>query len=284
MDRHVGHNRLTIQTSNNDSGEDLDHTNPRPGPSIAQYRLLCHTPKMVEVRQVRMWMYQTLSIPPSQRLVQLSLLKNCFESWCGNSPWLLVYLSTPSSLELQFAICISSNTKKPHEMTFTPYPNEVYTTFSFLGFIMCMIPFAWHLKGQKFRWFFFSNGLNDFWPAWNAGTCLHMFWAGIECLIFCINSIVWHGNTFNPAPIWCDICKLLSIYWSQLIFYRISHEDYHRRFYWHPCICPLYQPATLPVAIKSNPKRGHHEVWQDARARRRPWYFCRDPHSFHDSW
>ena len=29
-----------------------------------------------------------------------------------------------------------------------PPPNELYTAFSFIGFIMCAIPMYWHLEGQ----------------------------------------------------------------------------------------------------------------------------------------
>jgi pheromone a factor receptor len=44
-------------------------------------------------------------------------------------------------------------------------------------------------------------------PAWNTGTCLYMIWAGLGCLMQCINSIVWNGNMVNRAPIYCDICE-----------------------------------------------------------------------------
>lgn len=68
-----------------------------------------------------------------------------------------------------------------------PYPNELFSTFAFLGFVLCAIPFPWHLE------------------AWNTGTCLYMAWTGIGCLILFINSIVWHGNAINWAPVYCDI-------------------------------------------------------------------------------
>jgi len=32
-----------------------------------------------------------------------------------------------------------------------------------------------------------------------------MFWVGLSCLTFFVNSIVWDGNVFNWAPVWCDI-------------------------------------------------------------------------------
>jgi hypothetical protein len=30
----------------------------------------------------------------------------------------------------------------------SPPPNEVYTAFSFIGFVLCAIPLYWHLKGN----------------------------------------------------------------------------------------------------------------------------------------
>ena len=47
----------------------------------------------------------------------------------------------------------------------------------------------------------------DVCQAWNTGTCLYMIWTGIACFIQFINSIVWNGNAYNPAPVWCDISE-----------------------------------------------------------------------------
>lgn len=69
--------------------------------------------------------------------------------------------------------------------------NHVFSAFSCLGFILVSIPFAWHLE------------------AWNTGTCLYMFWVGMSCLGFFINSVVWDGNSVNWAPAWCDITARL---------------------------------------------------------------------------
>lgn len=66
------------------------------------------------------------------------------------------------------------------------YP--LFPIFAFLGFILSLIPLPWHLQ------------------AWNSGTCYYMIWTSLACLNQFINSIVWHGNALNPAPIWCDIC------------------------------------------------------------------------------
>ncbi|KAG1750492.1 GPCR fungal pheromone mating factor, partial [Suillus paluster] len=65
--------------------------------------------------------------------------------------------------------------------------------FSCLTFFLVLIPFPWHLQ------------------AWNAGTCVYMFWGGISCLIQFVNSIVWHNNVLNVAPVWCDISTKLFI-------------------------------------------------------------------------
>ncbi|KAH9956847.1 GPCR fungal pheromone mating factor [Russula compacta] len=66
-------------------------------------------------------------------------------------------------------------------------PNEVYAAFSFIGFLMCAIPFYWHMQ------------------AWNTGTCLYMAWIGLGCLTQCINSIVWNKNIVDRARVYCFI-------------------------------------------------------------------------------
>jgi pheromone a factor receptor len=65
-------------------------------------------------------------------------------------------------------------------------PNELFSALSFIGFVMCAIPFYWHLE------------------AWSTGTCLYMFWAGLGCLLESINSMVWNKNMILRAPIYCD--------------------------------------------------------------------------------
>ncbi|KAI9462940.1 pheromone A receptor-domain-containing protein [Russula earlei] len=72
-------------------------------------------------------------------------------------------------------------------------PNQVYSAFSFVGFLMCAIPFYWHLE------------------SWNTGTCLYMAWTGLGCLIQCINSIVWNKNMINRAPVYCDIATRIQV-------------------------------------------------------------------------
>nr|AAF01420.1 Rcb3.42 [Coprinopsis cinerea] len=65
------------------------------------------------------------------------------------------------------------------------YP--AFPVLSFIGFVLVLIPLPWHLQ------------------AWNSGTCLYMIWTALGCLNFFINSIVWHGNAIDRAPLWCDI-------------------------------------------------------------------------------
>jgi len=74
-----------------------------------------------------------------------------------------------------------------------PPPNEVYTAFSFIGFVLCAIPFYWHLE------------------AWNTGTCLYMAWAGIGCLVQCVNSIIWNNNVIIRAKVYCDIAIRIQV-------------------------------------------------------------------------
>ncbi|KAH7911855.1 pheromone A receptor-domain-containing protein [Hygrophoropsis aurantiaca] len=65
------------------------------------------------------------------------------------------------------------------------YP--LYPIFAFLGFILSIIPLPWHLQ------------------AWNSGTCYYMIWTALACLNQFINSVIWHNNAINFAPVWCDI-------------------------------------------------------------------------------
>ncbi|KAF8484428.1 pheromone A receptor-domain-containing protein [Russula emetica] len=74
-----------------------------------------------------------------------------------------------------------------------PPPNELYSAFSFFGFVLCAIPFYWHFKAR------------------NTGTCLFMIWTGLGCLIQCINSIVWNKNMINKAPVYCDISTRIQV-------------------------------------------------------------------------
>ncbi|KAH9039138.1 STE3-domain-containing protein [Lactarius pseudohatsudake] len=67
------------------------------------------------------------------------------------------------------------------------YPNQIYSAFSFVGFLLCAIPLYGMLE------------------AWNIGTCLYIAWAGLGCLNFFINSVIWNSSVANVAPVWCDI-------------------------------------------------------------------------------
>ncbi|KDQ50791.1 hypothetical protein JAAARDRAFT_199631 [Jaapia argillacea MUCL 33604] len=71
--------------------------------------------------------------------------------------------------------------------------NEVFSGFSFVGFLLVSIPFYWHAQ------------------AWNAGTCLYMGWTAMQCLNAFINSVVWNNNAINWAPVFCDISSKLSV-------------------------------------------------------------------------
>nr|AIX99553.1 pheromone receptor [Cyclocybe aegerita] len=66
------------------------------------------------------------------------------------------------------------------------YP--AFPVFVFISFVLVLIPLPWHLQ------------------AWNSGTCLYMIWTAVGCLNLFVNSIIWHNNVVDWAPVWCDIC------------------------------------------------------------------------------
>src|SRR6266576_1228542 len=91
-------------------------------------------------------------------------------------------------------------------------PNELYSAFSFIGFMLCAIPFYWHFKGKRATinliGVFFLRNDN---VAWNTGTCLFIIWTGLGCLLQCINSIVWNKNMIDRAPVYSFICNSLHV-------------------------------------------------------------------------
>ena len=91
-------------------------------------------------------------------------------------------------------------------------PNELYSVFSFIGFVLSVIPFYWHFKGTRATIHLIglqSLTKNDN-VARNTGTCLFMIWTGLGCLLQCVNSIVWNKNMINRAPVYCDIGNFLN--------------------------------------------------------------------------
>lgn len=71
------------------------------------------------------------------------------------------------------------------------YP--LFPIFAFTGFIVVLIPLPWHLQ------------------AWNSGTCMYIAWTALTCLLHFVNSVVWHNNALNVAPVWCDISTKIFI-------------------------------------------------------------------------
>ena len=100
-------------------------------------------------------------------------------------------------------------------------------------------------------------------PAWNTGTCLFMIWAGLGCLMQCINSIVWNGNMINRAPVYCDICKPLdplSLERSLTLHHRTATRIQVAMNVAIPAcsLCinrRLYKIATAKVAMTTNSER-----------------------------
>ncbi|KZV72325.1 STE3-domain-containing protein [Peniophora sp. CONT] len=65
--------------------------------------------------------------------------------------------------------------------------NVVFSAVSMITFVLCMIPLYWHAQ------------------SWNIGTCMFILWSGLGTLVWGINSIIWHNNVIDWAPVWCDI-------------------------------------------------------------------------------
>ncbi|TDL13323.1 fungal pheromone STE3G-protein-coupled receptor, partial [Rickenella mellea] len=45
----------------------------------------------------------------------------------------------------------------------------------------------------------------------NTGIILYSLWVSIACLNQFINSVIWHNNALNSAPVWCDISTRLIV-------------------------------------------------------------------------
>lgn len=91
------------------------------------------------------------------------------------------------NVDIFYTIFAYSSALPSMDPTFPAYP-----IFALLSFFLVLIPLPWHLQ------------------AWNSGTCLYMIWVAAGCLNQFINSIVWHNNAIDWAPLWCDICKMFS--------------------------------------------------------------------------
>jgi len=79
--------------------------------------------------------------------------------------------------------------KQPADMAAS---NIVFAVFAGIGFVLSIIPLYWHLE------------------SWNVGTCAYMIWTALGCLVHFVGAVVWNGNAFNWAPVWCDICMLFA--------------------------------------------------------------------------
>ncbi|TDL19572.1 STE3-domain-containing protein [Rickenella mellea] len=68
------------------------------------------------------------------------------------------------------------------ELTYPLYP-----VVSFLCLILVLVPLPLH------------------WQLRNAGTSMYIIWTATSCFILFVNSIIWHNNAIDKAPVWCDI-------------------------------------------------------------------------------
>lgn len=113
---------------------------------------------------------------------------------------------TELKARMQVSVVCPSNATLPPihtlSMLYDSYP--LFPVLAFLGFIVSLIPLPWHLQ------------------AWNSGTCSYMIWVALSCLVVFVNSVVWHGNVTNWAPVWCDICKAISF--GDITFHMIHYD------------------------------------------------------------
>ncbi|TDL27002.1 fungal pheromone STE3G-protein-coupled receptor [Rickenella mellea] len=72
------------------------------------------------------------------------------------------------------------------------YP--AFPILAFLAFIAVVLPFSW-----------LSNWKN------NTGIHLYMFWLSLACLNHFVNSLIWHDNSIDMAPVWCDISSRITL-------------------------------------------------------------------------
>ena len=75
-----------------------------------------------------------------------------------------------------------------HEVyALTPYP--ITPIGCFIGVVLALLPLTSHIRKLGLGVWGFA--------LWTAGTNFILF----------VNTIVWHDNVQNTAPIWCDITK-----------------------------------------------------------------------------
>ena len=72
-----------------------------------------------------------------------------------------------------------------------PYP--ITPLGSFLGVLLALLPLPIRFK------------------SWNSGICMLGIWIAVLNLHKFVDTIIWHDNVNNSAPVWCDIgtlCRL----------------------------------------------------------------------------
>jgi len=84
------------------------------------------------------------------------------------------------------------------------YPNELYTVFSFLGFLMCLIPLPCHLKGRLVSFLSSSRKLIA-WPVSSEHRHLSVHFLGryrMPYLLHKLNRLEWKCNKPSPDLVW----------------------------------------------------------------------------------
>ncbi|KAK6984782.1 pheromone receptor STE3.3.1, partial [Favolaschia claudopus] len=104
------------------------------------------------------------------------------------------------------------------------YP--LFSIFSFLGFILVLIPLPWHLIQTRIPGIFF-----------------YIMWSALACLNQFVNSVVWAEDSILRAPVWCDIWDSYNIMMGASVGIPAATLCINRR---------LYQIASTNGSLSSN--------------------------------
>lgn len=74
--------------------------------------------------------------------------------------------------------------------------------------------------------------------SWNVGACSFAIWVIIMALTVAVNAIIWADNVNNVAPVWCDIGKWKSKYYSEIQGADRSKPESYTSPSWITGCCP----------------------------------------------
>lgn len=104
--------------------------------------------------------------------------------------------------------------------------NYFFMVFSFLGFIITILPFPWQWRGEYIFIIAHANFLLQCSFAViggrNSGICIFRYWNATWCLILFIDAIIWNKNLIDHAPVWCAIGIFITTIYLLYLITRFS--------------------------------------------------------------